>query len=154
MARKKPDYTHVNVPQIQDYCDDLGFKWHWKNQEQGHMVVESDEFEVYVWVQRMTVMVRKRHGVQLSHPETKPMPNRVFNATDFTKLILAGKKPTSKKKGTQPLKPYVRGHGERKVVVMTIPAGTPEHIERKAREAQRRLAKSISRPYVYDDDIL
>ena len=158
MARKKPDYSHINTPFIQEYCDTNGLKWAWKNQAQGHMIVQSAEFEAYVWVQRMRVMIRMRGGVPLSRPDTFSMSNAIFNESDFRKLV--GKQivasPAKKKRrgGIEPLKPYVRGSGNRRVVVMRIPQGTPEHIKRKALEAQRAVAKRISPPYTYDDDIL
>lgn len=158
MARKKPDYSHINAPKLQEYCDNNDLQWAWKNQAQGHMIVQSVEFEAYVWVQRMRVMIRMRGGVPLSQPDTFSMSNAIFNESDFRKLVgkLTVTSPAKKKKrgGIQPLKPYVRGHGNRRVVVMRVPQGTPEHIKRKAQEQARALAKRISPPYTYDDDIL
>ncbi len=147
MARKKPDYSHINTPFIQEYCDTNGLKWAWKNQAQGHMIVQSAEFEAYVWVQRMRVMVRMRGGVPLSKPEAQSMSNAIFNAADFTKLIgkTVGRK---KKKGKRPpaLVPHIKGG----IVIVRIPQGTPIDEATKARNWAHNLAMKINRSHEKD----
>lgn len=147
MARKKPDHSHINTPFIQEYCDTNGLKWAWKNQAQGHMIVQSAEFEAYVWVQRMRVMVRMRGGVPLSKPEAQSMSNAIFNAADFTKLIgkTVGRK---KKKGKRPpaLVPHIKGG----IVIVRIPQGTPIDEATKARNWAHNLAMKINRSHEKD----
>ena len=147
MARKKPDYSHINTPFIQEYCDTNGLKWAWKNQAQGHMIVQSAEFEAYVWVQRMRVMVRMRGGVPLSKPEAQSMSNAIFNAADFTKLIgkTVGRK---KKKGKRP--PALVPHIKSGIVIIRIPQGTPIDEATKARNWAHNLAMKINRSHEKD----
>ncbi len=147
MARKKPDYSHINTPFIQEYCDTNGLKWAWKNQAQGHMIVQSAEFEAYVWVQRMRVMVRMRGGVPLSKPEAQSMSNAIFNAADFTKLIgkTVGRK---KKKGKRPpaLVPHIKGG----IVIVRIPRNATVDEATKAKTWAHNLAMKINRSHEKD----
>ena len=147
MARKKPDHSHINTPFIQEYCDINGLKWAWKNQAQGHMIVQSAEFEAYVWVQRMRVIVRMRGGVPLSKPEAQSMSNAIFNAADFTKLIgkTAGRK---KKKGKRPptLIPHIKGG----IVIVRIPQNATVDEATKARNWAHNLAMKINRSHEKD----
>lgn len=147
MARKKPDHSHINTPFIQEYCDTNGLKWAWKNQAQGHMIVQSAEFEAYVWVQRMRVMVRMRGGVPLSKPEAQSMSNAIFNAADFTKLIgkTVGRK---KKKGKRPpaLVPHIKGG----IVIVRVPHGTPIDEATKATTWAHNLARKINKSHEKD----
>lgn len=147
MARKKPDYAHVNTPLLQEYCNDHGLKWAWKNQEQGHMIIQSADLEAYVWVQRMTVQVRRRGGIDLSGSVATHMQNKIFNAADFTKLI----KPThgsKKKKGKRPpaLVPHIKGG----IVIVRIPRNTPIDEATKASTWAHRLAAKINKSHERD----
>lgn len=146
MAKKKPDYTHINAPQLQAYCDTNGLKYAWKNQAQGHMIVQSAEFEAYVWVQRMKVMVRMRNGVALSKPQSVDMSNAIFNAADFTKLIKP--KHGSKKKSKRPpaLVPHIKGG----IVIVRIPVGTPPAEANKATTWARNMAAKINKSHEKD----
>lgn len=147
MARKKPDYAHVNTPLLQEYCNDHDLKWAWKNQEQGHMIIQSADLEAYVWVQRMTVQVRRRGGIDLSGSVATHMQNKIFNAADFTKLI----KPThssKKKKGKRPpaLVPHIKGG----IVIVRIPRSTPIDEATKASTWAHRLAAKINKSHEKD----
>lgn len=147
MAKKKPDYSHVNTPLIQEYCEAHGLHWEWKNQKQGHMVLRSADIEAYVWVQRMTVQVRRRNGVDLSGSVATHMQNRIFNAADFTKLI----NPTrgsKKKKGKRPkaLVPHIKGG----IVIVRVPHGTPIDEATKATTWAHNLARKINKSHEKD----
>lgn len=145
MARKKPDHSHINTPLIQEYCADHGLKYAWKNQAQGHLIVQSAEFEAYVWVQRMKVMVRMRNGVALSKPQSVDMSNAIFNAADFTKLI---GKTKGKRKSKRPpaLIPHIKGG----IVIVRIPKDTPIDEATKARNWAHNLAMKINRSHEKD----
>jgi hypothetical protein len=146
MARKKPDYAHINTPLLQEYCDANGLKWAWKNQAQGHMIIQSADFEAYVWVQRMTVQVRRRGGIDLSGSVATHMQNRIFNAADFTRLI---GKPSSKKGGKKrpkPLVPHIKGG----IVIVRVPHGTPIDEATKATAWARNLARKINKSHEKD----
>lgn len=145
MARKKPDYSQANAALLQEYCDDHGIKWAWKNQEQGHMIIQSAEFEAYVWVQRMTVQVRKREGIDLSGSVATHMQNKIFNAGDFTKLLNRGK-GVGKKKRPQPLIPHIKGG----IVIVRIPVNTPPAEANKATTWARNMAAKISKSHEKD----
>ncbi len=128
-----------------EYCDSNGLKYAWKNQAQGHLVVQSVEFEAYVWVQRMRVMVRMRNGVALSSPEARSLPNAIFNAADFTKLIGKPSK-NNKRKRPKPLIPHIKGG----VVIVRIPKdATPEEAA-KARTWAHNIAAKINRSHEKD----
>lgn len=149
MARKKPDYSHINTPLIQEYCDNHGLKYAWKNKEQGHLIVQSAEFEAYIWVQRMRVMVRMRNGVPLSKPEARSLPNAIFNAKDFAKLI--GKPAKSKgnkhgRKNPKPLEPHIKGG----IVIVRIPKNATIDEATKARNWAHNLAMKINRSHEKD----
>lgn len=146
MARKKPDYTHINAPQIQAYCDSNGLQWAWKNEAQGHMIIHSAELEAYVWVQRMTVQVRRRGGIDLSGSVATHMQNKIFNAADFTKLIKP--KQGSKKKSKRPkaLVPHIKGG----IVIVRIPVGTPPAEANKAKTWARNMAAKINKSHEKD----
>lgn len=145
MARKKPDHSHINTPLIQEYCTDHGLKYAWKNQAQGHLIVQSAEFEAYVWVQRMKVMVRMRNGVALSKPQSVDMSNAIFNVADFTKLI---GKTKGKRKSKRPpaLIPHIKGG----IVIVRIPRGTPTAEANKATTWARNMAAKINKSHEKD----
>lgn len=147
MARKKPDYSQANAALLQEYCDTNGLKWAWKDQKNGHMIIQSAELEAYVWVQRMTVQVRRRGGIDLSGSVATHMQNKIFNAADFTKLI----KPTyssKKKKGKRPpaLVPHIKGG----IVIVRIPVNTPPAEANKATTWARNMAAKISKSHEKD----
>lgn len=150
MARKKPDYAHINTPLLQEYCDKNGLKYAWKNQAQGHMIVQSVEFEAYVWVQRMRVMVRMRGGVPLSHPDTFSMSNAIFNESDFSKLVGKLKTPAKrkKKKGKRP--PALIPHIEGGIVIVRIPQNATVDEATKAKTWAHNLAMKINRSHEKD----
>lgn len=145
---KKADHSQINAYQLQIYCEANNLQFTWKNQAQGHAVVSSDDIEVYVWVQRMTVQVRRRGGIDLSGSVATHMQNKVFSAPDFTKLIQLGKK-TKARKSKPKLKPLVPHFkrlsrlGGLGVVSLRIPRGTPPAEAQAALKAQRDMAKKI-----------
>lgn len=65
-GRKKPDFSSFNIPLIEKYCEENGLNWYWKDEVNGHLVIENADTEAYIWVQRMTVQIRKRGGYELS----------------------------------------------------------------------------------------
>lgn len=146
MAKKKPDYTHINAPQLQAYCNSNGLQWAWKNEAQGHMIVQSVEFEAYVWVQRMKVMVRMRNGVALSKPQSVDMSNAIFNAADFTKLIKPKKGGKKKSKRPPALVPHIKGG----IVIVRIPKDTPPAEAAKASTWARNMAAKINKSHEKD----
>lgn len=154
MAKRKIDHSHINTPQIEAYCKSNGLKYAWKNEAQGHMIVQSVEVEAYVWVQRMRVMVRMRNGVPLSKPDSVQMSNTIFNAADFTKLLgINGKSKKRKVKRPPPLVPraqYSRQPGVLGVVVVRIPKDTPPAKAEEARQKARSMAQQISKRHERD----
>lgn len=146
MARKKPDHSHINTPLIQEYCADHGLKYAWKNQAQGHLIVQSVEFEAYVWVQRMKVMVRMRNGVALSKPQSVDMSNAIFNAADFTKLIKPKHGSKKKSKRPQALVPHIKGG----IVIVRIPKDATPAEATKASTWARNMAAKINKSHEKD----
>lgn len=147
MARAKANYAHVNTPLLQEYCDDHGLKWAWKNEAQGHMIIQSADLEAYVWVQRMTVQVRRRGGIDLSGSVATHMHNKIFNAADFTKLINPAPSK-GKKKGKRPpaLVPHIKGG----IVIVRIPQNATVDEATKAKTWAHNLAMKINRSHEKD----
>lgn len=137
---KKPDYSHLNTPELKDFCKDMGLKFEWKNQAQKHAIVSSDQVELYVWLQRMATQIRKRNGVVLSNP-IMHNGNQRFNKLEFTKLLLTENKP---KKGKYPMPHYERG-----VAVLRLIKGTPKEVRSSRLHELKMLSQHHSRTKAY-----
>ncbi len=111
-----------------------------------HGVKINADIEAYVWVQRMTVQVRRREGIDLSGSVATHMQNKIFNAADFTKLL--GKRTGGKRKGKRPppLVPHIKGG----IVIVRIPHGTPIDEATKATTWAHRLAAKINKSHEKD----
>ena len=140
---KKVDHSEINTQKIKEYCKKHGLKYAWKNQSQGHMIVQSEEFEAYVWVQRMRTVVRMRNGVPLSKPEPYSLESSIFNGTVFSKMVGLKRKNKSKHK---PLIPHVE-HG---ITVVRIPQKATVDERTKAMTWAHNIAMKISRSHERD----
>lgn len=92
---KKPDYSSINIPAITAYCNKNGLLFNWKNEEQGHAVIYNDDIEAYIWVQRMTVGMRKKHGIELSKTFYDSSPNKHFSKKWLDNILFKGIKLTT-----------------------------------------------------------
>ena len=135
---KKPDYSSSNVPALKKFCEDNNLQFSWKNKAQGHLVISSDAVELYIWVQRMSIQVRKQRGNILSKPYMFNADNK-FNKKQLEVLAV---QEIKKKKVKNPV---FRGG----VVITKIAEGTPIPVRNQLLKQARELARKHSSPVCY-----
>lgn len=92
---KQPNYSHLNTPELIRWCKENGVAFEWKNKAQGHVKIYTESVELYIWVQRMVIEVRKLNGSILSKPNYV-RDNRRFDAKVFKSFFAKSIKKQSK----------------------------------------------------------